>query len=132
MLVNKLWKLYLAMKLKKHTHSSTLGFQQHCVSNEISKTLKSYLYVKWSFQENLLNVFQKVKIIGLLCKLQNLLSRTTLVTIYLTFVRPSLDYGDILYYQAFNNSFYNRFSIKYYACFAITGTIRGTSRENFN
>ena len=35
--------------------------------------------------------------IGLLRKLQNLLPRTALITIYKAFVRPHLDYGDILY-----------------------------------
>ena len=37
------------------------------------------------------------KIIGLLRKLQKLLARTALITIYKAFVRPHLDYGDILY-----------------------------------
>ena len=33
---------------------------------------------------------------GLLGKLQNVLQRITLVTMYKTFVRPHLDYGDTL------------------------------------
>ena len=44
------------------------------------------------------------KTIGLLRKLQNLLPRTALITIYKAFVRHHLDYGDILYDQAFNFS----------------------------
>ena len=36
------------------------------------------------------------------------LPRTTLITICKAFVRPHLDYGDILYDQAFNNSFHYR------------------------
>ena len=42
-----------------------------------------------------------------------------------------MDYGDILYDQAFNNSFHDRLveSIQYNACLVITGAIRGTSRE---
>ena len=36
------------------------------------------------------------KTIGLLRKLQNLLPRTALIKIYKAFVRPHLDYGDIL------------------------------------
>ena len=71
------------------------------------------------------------KTIGLLRKLQNLLPRTALITIYKAFVRPHLDYGDILYDQAFNLSFQQKLeSIQYRACLAITGAIRGTSREN--
>ena len=68
--------------------------------------------------------------IGLLRKLSNVLPRQALVTIYKVFVRPDLDYGDVLYYQTFNNSFHAKMkSIQYNACLAITGAIRGTSRE---
>ena len=45
------------------------------------------------------------KMIGLLKKLSDLLPRQVLVTIYKAFIRPHLDYGDVLYDQAFNNSF---------------------------
>ena len=45
------------------------------------------------------------KTTGLLCKLQNLLPRTALITIYKSFVRPHLNYADVLYDQAFNLSF---------------------------
>ena len=45
------------------------------------------------------------------------------LTKYLAFVRPHLDYGDILHDQAFNKSFQNN------ACLAIKGAISGTSRE---
>ena len=55
------------------------------------------------------------------------LSRQTLVTIYKAFVRPHLDYGDVLYDQAFNNSFHTKMeSIQYNACLAIKGAIRST------
>ena len=49
---------------------------------------------------------------------------------YKAFIRPHLDYGNVLYDQAFNNSFHAKMeSIQYNACLAITGAIRGTSRE---
>ena len=70
------------------------------------------------------------KALGLLRKLQNLLERTILITIYKASVRPHLDYGDILYDQAFHLSFQQKLeSIQYRACLAITGAIRGTSGE---
>ena len=89
------------------------------------------LDLKLTFEEHLLNVFKTVnRTIGLIRKLQNVLPRISLVTIYKAFVRPHLDYGDILYDQAFNNSFHDRLeSIQYNACLAITGAIRGMSRE---
>ena len=68
--------------------------------------------------------------IGLLKKLSNLLPKQALVTIYKAFIRPHLDYGDVLYDQDFNNSFHAKMeSIQYNACLAITGVIRGRSRE---
>ena len=58
--------------------------------------------------------------------------RQALVSIYKAFIRPHLDYGDVLYDQAFNNSFHAKMeSIQYNACLAITGAIRGTSQEIF-
>ena len=52
------------------------------------------------------------------------------MTLYKSFIRPHLDYGDIIYNQPFSNSFQNKIeSTQYNACFAITGAIRGTSKE---
>ena len=67
---------------------------------------------------------------GLLHNLQNLLPRTTLITIFKAFIRPYLDYGDILYDQAYNILFNQKLkSIQYNASLAITGAIRDTSKE---
>ena len=81
-----------------------------------------------------MNIFKRClkkisKTISLLRKLQNNLPRAPLVTIYKSFVRPHLDYGDILYDQIFINSFHERLeSIQYNAALEITGTIKGNSR----
>ena len=70
------------------------------------------------------------KTIGLLLKLQNLLPRAALITIYKAFIRPHLDYADILYDQGNNMSFQQKLeSIQYNTCLAITGVIQGTSKE---
>ena len=70
------------------------------------------------------------KSLGLLRKLHNVLPRPALITIYKAFVRPYLDYGDILYDQAYNMSFHHKLeSIQYNACLVITGAIRVTSKE---
>ena len=67
--------------------------------------------------------------IGLLRKLQILLPRIALITIYKAFTRPHLDYDDILYDQAFNLSLHEKLgSIQCRACLAITGGTRGISR----
>ena len=57
---------------------------------------------------------------------------TALLTIYKSFLRPHLDYGDVIYDHAFNESFQNKLvSVQYNAALAITGAIRGSSREKF-
>ena len=56
-----------------------------------------------------------------------------MLTIYKTFVRSNLDYGNIIYDQTYNASFHRKLeSIHYSTCLAITGTIRGTSYEKLN
>ena len=70
------------------------------------------------------------KTLGLLRKLHNILPRYALLSIYKSFIRPHLDYGDIIYDQAYNASFHQKLELlQYNACLAITGAIRATSRE---
>ena len=45
---------------------------------------------------------------GLLRELQNLLLRKSLITVYKSFIRPNLDYLDIIYDQAYNASFHRK------------------------
>ena len=68
--------------------------------------------------------------IGLIHRLREFLPRKSLITIYKTYVRPHLDYGDVVYDRPGNSSFTEKIeSIQYNACLAITGCFRGTSRE---
>ena len=73
-------------------------------------------------------MYKKVnKTVSLSRKIQNKLPRVPLITICKSFIRPHLDYIDILYDQTFNNSFHERLgSIQYNAALAIIGTIRGS------
>ena len=70
-------------------------------------------------------VFRKIsKTIGLLRKFKDFLPKAALITIYKAFIRPHLDYGDILYDLAYNMPFHQKLeSIQYNACFAITRAI---------
>ena len=71
--------------------------------------------------------------IGLLRKFQQVLPRPSLINIYKVFIRPHLDYGDVIFDQAFNNSFHQTLeSIQYNTALAITGAIRGTSKEKLD
>ena len=71
-----------------------------------------------------------MKGVGLLRKVSTLLQRESLLTIYKSFTRPHLDYGDVIYDQPLNESLSNRIkSVQYKAALAITGTIQGSSRK---
>ena len=89
------------------------------------------LDTKLDFSLHLKNVQNKVnKTIALLRKLQVTLPRTSLITILKSFIRPHLDYGDIIYDRAYNTSFHQNIeSVQYNVALAITGAVRGTSRE---
>ena len=67
--------------------------------------------------------------IGVIRKLRHILPRHTIITIYKSFARTHLDYGDIIYDQPNNESFCNKIErVQYNAALAITGAIRGTSQ----
>ena len=54
--------------------------------------------------------------------------RKSLITIYKAFLRPLIDYGDIIYDQPQNESFCEKLeSVQYKAALAITGAIQGSS-----
>ena len=70
------------------------------------------------------------KLIGLIRKLSVNVSRNASLTICKSFIRPHLDYGDILYHKSENENFQNKLEkVQYRACLAITGAIQGTSRQ---
>ena len=71
-----------------------------------------------------------MKGIGLLGKLQPVLPRTCLLTIYKSFKRPYLDYNGAVFDRLSNDTFSNKFeTVQYNAALAIAGAIKGTSRE---
>ena len=54
----------------------------------------------------------------------------SLPTIYKSFIRPHLDYGDIIYDQAYTASFHQKIeSVQYNSVLAIKAAIRGTFKE---
>ena len=72
------------------------------------------------------------KSIGLLQKLLSLLPRSALIAKYETFIKPHLDYGDIVHDKTYKSSFYHKLELfQCYTSLAITGAIRDTSKERF-
>ena len=85
-----------------------------------------------SFHEH---ITKKIKICNKLINTVKHLSfhlpRKSLLTIYKSFVRPHLDYGDIIYDNPENETLINKLEkVQYETCLAITGAFQGTSRES--
>ena len=124
-------EVIFSRKLNKPDHPS-LNFNNTVVIQLTThKHLGMILDTKLDFQEHVKDKLSKIsKTIGLLRKLQKILTRPPLLTIYKSFIRPHLDYGDIIYDKAYNSSFHqNLEKIQYNSALAITGAIRGTSKE---
>ena len=77
-----------------------------------------------TFYRHLKHVSNKInKTIGLLRKLQNVLSRPALFTVYKCFIRPHhIIYGNIVILS------FKLESVQYNAALALTGAVRGSSR----
>ena len=77
--------------------------------SEIQKHLGIFLDSRLDFKEHIQNVLNKAsETIGLLHKLQKILPRSPFITIYKSFIKSHLDYGDTIYYQAYNLSFHQK------------------------
>jgi len=119
-------------KKKEVSFSKTISFNERDIKNvECHKHLGLILDSKLTFQPHVDKQISKVnKGIGLLKKLNDKLPRNSLLTIYKAFIRPHLDYSDVIYDQPLNNSFVNKLeSVQYRACLAITGAVQGSSKE---
>ena len=94
----------------KEIYHPPLVFNNTSVSHSSSqKHLGVILDSKLIFDEHLKIVSLKIsKTLRVFRKLQNLLTRSALITIYKLFVRPYLDYGDVLYDHAYNTSFHHK------------------------
>ena len=92
------------------------------------KHLGLVLDSKLNFNEHIESKIRKCnKIIGLMKKLFQILSRKSLLTIYKSFVRPNLDYADIICDKPLNESFKKKIEmVQYNAALIRTGAIKGT------
>ena len=124
-------KVIFNRKTKKEYHLPLAFNNNNVLETNSQKHLGVVLNNRLSFEEHLKMILNKVnKTIRLLRKLQNILPRFALLTIYKRFIRPHFDYGDIIHDQAYNASFHQKPELLHYnACLAITGAIIGTSRE---
>ena len=117
-------------KIQVHPTISLNNVQVERVSYQ--KHLGVLLDEKLNFKQHIDSAISKVnKGVSVIKKLRHNLPRKSLVTIYKAFLRPLIDYGDIIYDQPQNESFFCEKieSVQYKATLAITGAIQGTSRD---
>ena len=88
-------------------------------------------YLTINFKQHIDSAISKVnKSISIIKNLRHNLPRKSLVTIYKAFLRPLIDYGDIIYDQPQNESFCEKIeSVQYKTTLGITGAIHGTSHD---
>ena len=112
-------------------HNHLLFNGSRVVTESHQKHLGLILDKKLTFDLHLEEKISKAnKVIGLIRHLSKTLPRNSLVTLYKSFARPHLDYADVIYDQPHNESFCSSIeSVQYNAALAITGAIRGTSKE---
>ena len=124
-------EVYFTVRLLPH-NAPVISFNNTDItSSEYQKHLGLVLDTKLSFERHIEEKIQKAnKGIGLINRLRKYVPRKSLLTLYKSFVRPHLDYGDIIYDCPGNATFTERLEkVQYNACLAITGCFRGTSQE---
>ena len=78
-------------------------------------------------------IHQENKGVGLLQKVRTILPCNSLLTIYKLFIRPLLDYVDVIYDQQSNTSFSKKNeSFQYNVALATTGAIKDSSQEKLH
>ena len=124
-------EVIFSRKITKLLHPTLLFNNIPLNNNLFQKHLGLTLAIKLKFSEHIRSITKKIsKTMSLLRKIQQIWPRSTLLTLYKSFVRSRLDYADIIYDQAYNSAFHDKLeSIQYNACLGITGAIRGTSTE---
>ena len=116
----------------KNVHHDQLVFNNSAVTTACKqKHLGLILDEKLRFEGHMEETISKAnKCVGLLRNMYEFVPRKTLLNVYKAYVRPHLDYADVVYDQPNNSSFADKIkSLQYNSCLAITGAVRGTSRK---
>ncbi len=133
--------LFLSTKRNKIDHPEILFIDTPVEKVNERKHLGLVLDSKLSFYAHVNAAINKSrKGIGLLKYFSNYLPRHTLNEMYKLYVRPNLDYGDVIYHipakvcefsgiKSLPNLMEKLESVQYSAARAVTGAWRGTSRE---
>ena len=119
---NRLNNLFLVEKLRKfiilpHILIAALFCKLH-IKNPLCISL---VYFLRTFEKYLKTITTRInKLIRLLRKLWNIFPKPVLNTKIKVFVRQNLDYGDVIYDEAYNKKFHQKLeSVQYNACLTL-------------
>ena len=124
MFVEKSRPRHPVLKLGNHEIKTSLEHKH------LGMTLDHKLYFQSHIREAILKARRRI---GMIKYLNKHISREVLDQVYKLYIRPHLDYGDIIYHT-FDPNMHLEFTKKseqgqYSAAVAVTGAWRGTSRE---
>ena len=128
---NRPKRLFFSRKGITTNHATVYFNNDPVIRENFQKHLGLFLDSKLNFSDHINEKIKKAtKVIYVIRKMNLSLPRTSLLTISKSFVRPHLDYGDVIYDQPSNSSLSDQIeSVPYKAVLAIIGAIRGTSQE---
>ena len=123
-----LWKLHINLTPQNYPFSVVLKELKNSISQ---KTYQVDIRREAKFCCAHKKYHSKIsKTMGLLCRFQLILQRSSLLTIYKTFIRSQSDFAVVICNQAYNSSFHEKLEpLQYNACLAITGAIKRISPE---
>ena len=124
-------EIVFSRKANTSNHRTVYFNNVPVIRENIQKHLGLFLASKLNFFGYINEKIKKAtKGVNIIRKMNLLLPHSFLLTRYKSFVRPHLDYGNVVYDQPKNSHFSDKIeTVQYNAAFVITGTIRRTSRE---
>ena len=124
-------EVLFSYKVTKSNHPNIIFNGNTVQKSANQKHLGLILDEKLTFNDHITSKLTTVnKLTSTLRKIYHYMPRDSLVTTYKSIIRPHLDYADVIFDKPNNATFSNRIeSAQYNAAMAITGTIRGTSKE---
>ena len=124
-------EIVFSPKANASNHENVYFNNVPVIRDNIQKHLGLFLDSKLSFFDHINEKIKRAtKRVNVIRKVNLLFPRSFLLTIYKSFVRPHLDYSDVIYDQPNNSRLSDKIeSVQYNAALAMTGAIRGTSKE---
>ena len=116
-------EVIFSRKTVKLSHPSITFNTAPVARTACQKHLGLYLDEKLNFHDHInANILKANKGIGIIKRLSNTLPRKSLLTLYKSFIRPHLDYCDIIYDQPNNESFCTKiehiYTVQCFPCYS--------------